>query len=205
MEYFLSLLAVPVFSVTGVLAANNEERDIFGLVVVAVITALGGGTLRDITLNVTPFWFSDFNHVFIAVLAAVVAFAVFQYLQGSYRLLLYLDAFGVALYGVQAIDKTLAMGLGAPVAVIMGLLTGIAGGIIRDVLCGRPNLLASKELYATPIMLGCIVYVLLLKYFSCTYACRIIAICSIFTFRALSIRFDLMLPKWLVLQKAEEP
>jgi uncharacterized membrane protein YeiH len=199
--YILGQVAIAVFAITGVLAASRKDRDMFGLVVLGVLTALGGGTLRDITLNVPVFWLEDFTYGWVALATAVAAFLVYRFLRNTYRLLLYLDAVGVALFGIQAIDKTLGLGYNAPIAIIMGVLTGIGGGIIRDVLSGQPNLLITKELYATPILLGCILYTFLLHLFPNFAFSRLLALVVIFGFRAVAIHWNMAMPNWLTSQR----
>jgi len=199
--YILGQVAIAVFAITGVLAASRKDRDMFGLVVLGVLTALGGGTLRDITLNVPVFWLEDFTYGWVALAAAVAAFSVYRFFRNTYRLLLYLDAVGVALFGIQAIDKTLGLGYNAPIAIIMGVLTGIGGGIIRDVLSGQPNLLITKELYATPILLGCILYTFLLHLFPDFAFSRLLALAVIFGFRAVAIHWNMAMPNWLTSQR----
>ena len=161
LAFGLAMLATVVFAITGVLAAVPQRVDIFGATVLGVITAIGGGTLRDVTVDAPVFWIADNRYLWVALVAALGAFALHRLLERRYRLLLYLDALGIALFGVQAADKVLGLGHGPRVAVTMGLLTGIGGGLIRDLLAGRPTLILSRELYATPILLGVALYVVL--------------------------------------------
>ena len=137
LDYYQGLIYVVVFSITGVLAVGRKDVDLFGVVMLGLITALGGGTIRDILLDIRVFWIQDFNYVWVGALAALVAFfGVRNFgLQALYRPLLYLDAVGVALFCVQTIDRVLAMKRGAPVAVLMGMILGIGGGLVA----GRPG------------------------------------------------------------------
>jgi len=161
LAFALAMLATVVFAVTGVLAAAPQRVDLFGSTVLGVITAVGGGTLRDVTVDVPVFWIDDPRYLWVALGAALLAFPLHRLLERRYRVLLYLDALGIALFGVQAADKVLALGHGPLVAVMMGLLTGIGGGLIRDLLAGRPTLILSRELYATPLLAGTGLYVVL--------------------------------------------
>ena len=204
MEYTIGQIAIAVFAITGVLAASNKVNDIFGLVVLGVVTALGGGTIRDITLNVTIFWIDDFNYVWVAVATSVTAFWVYRFFRSTYRLLLYLDAIGVALFSIQAIDKSFALGHIAPFAVIMGLFTSIGGGIIRDVLSARPNLLMRTEFYATPILVGCVCYTTLIFLFPSFDYSGIISMGIIFALRSASIYFGLSMPDCLVIKPSSK-
>jgi uncharacterized membrane protein YeiH len=198
LDYYQGLIYVVVFAITGVLAVGRKDVDLFGVVMLGLITALGGGTIRDVLLDIRVFWVQDFNYVWVGTLAALAAFfGVRNFgLQTLYRPLLYLDAVGVALFCVQTIDRVLAMKRGAPVAVLMGMILGIGGGLIRDVLAGRPTLLMGKEIYATPLLLGGILYVVLLARFR-HLPSSLVAVIFMIGFRWAAIRWDLTYPRVL--------
>ena len=199
-EYLVGMAATATFSITGVLAIGRKDVDLFGLTVFGIISALGGGTVRDIILGVPIFWLEDFIYIWVAIGAALATFMVRHLFRRAYRLLLYMDALGVALFSVLAIDKALALGHIAPVGVIMGLITAIGGGLIRDVLSGRPNLLTTRELYATPILLGSILYTFQIRLFPEFDANASLAMALIFFLRAAAIRFRVAMPMWLVMR-----
>jgi uncharacterized membrane protein YeiH len=199
--YLAGQVGIAVFAVTGVLAAGHRNLDLFAVVVIGVVTAVGGGTVRDMVLGVPVFWVHDFTYVTVALVATVVAFALDQRLQNTYNLLLYLDGLACALFTVLAIEKTLALGHTSPVAVVMGIVTGIGGGLIRDVLIGEPTLLARKELYATPILLGGLLYAgLILLVPAQGELAALAAALAIFVMRAVAIRFGLAYPAWLTVR-----
>lgn len=154
------MVGTAVFAVTGVLAVTRRGLDIFGAVVLGIVTSLGGGTVRDLMIDAPVFWFQDTNYLWVALAASLAAFWIGGLFRKTSRALLYLDGLGAALFAVTAVNKALLLQFAAPVAVIMGLLTGIGGGLVRDVMAGRPTLLMSRELYATPILLGCILFVI---------------------------------------------
>jgi len=200
MEYTLAQVGAAVFAVSGVLSAAQQRLDIFSVVVVGLLTAIGGGTLRDVILDVPVFWLLDLTTFWVALGASFATFLGFRFLlKLPPRILAYLDAMGVALFSVQAIDKTLSLGHPAAVAVVMGLITSIAGGILRDVVTHRPTMLLSRELYATPIVLGGILYVLLLRAIPSPWG-RLMAMGLIFGIRATAIRWQLFLPLRLTLK-----
>jgi uncharacterized membrane protein YeiH len=189
-----------VFAISGVLSAARQRLDIFSVVVVGLLTAIGGGTLRDVILDVPVFWLLDLTAFWVALGASFVTFLGIRFiLKLPPRLLAYLDAMGVALFSVQAIDKTLSLGHPAAVAVVMGLITSIAGGILRDVVTHRPTMLLSRELYATPIVFGGTLYVLLLRVMPSPLG-RVVAMGLIFGVRAVAIRWQLFLPLRLTLK-----
>ncbi|HSM83432.1 MAG TPA: trimeric intracellular cation channel family protein [Nodosilinea sp.] len=200
MEYVLAQVGVAVFAISGVLSATRQRLDIFSIVVVGLLTAIGGGTLRDVILDVPVFWLEDLTAFWVAIAASAATFlGIRLILKLPRRLLSYLDAMGVALFAVQAIDKTLAFGHPAAVAVVMGLITSIAGGILRDVVTHRPTLLLSRELYATPIVLGGMLYVVLGGLLPSPLS-RLMAMGLIFGLRAIAIRWQLFLPLRLTLK-----
>ncbi len=193
----ITLTAIAVFAVSGVLAGLREDADILSLMVFGVVTALGGGTIRDMMLNVPVFWASELVYVWVALAASFIAFFVYRAFFQAQKLLLYLDALGVALFTIQAIDKVLGLGYAPLIAIIMGIITGIGGGLVRDVLTDRPTLLMTRDLYATPILLGSIVYLALLTFFPTFAFSWLVAMIIIFGLRAGAIRWDLRMPGWL--------
>jgi uncharacterized membrane protein YeiH len=194
MLYFQQMLGSAVFAITGVLAIQKAGVDVFGAVVLGIITAIGGGTVRDLILDQPIFWIADFNYIWVGLIAATLAFFLTKRFQQRYRLLLYLDGFAAALFGLVATEKVLGLHLAAPFAVMMGVLTSIGGGIVRDVLAGRTSLLMSREIYATPILLGCIVYVLLRDAFPTIQVAGWIALLFTSGLRFLAIYKDLQMP-----------
>lgn len=204
-EYVVNMLATLSFAITGALAASREDVDLLGLTVLAVVTAVGGGTVRDIVLGFDVFWVADFNYVWAATAAALATFLVTRLFRQTYRLLLYADAFGVALFCIQAIDKVLDAGFSGPVAVVMGVLTGIGGGLLRDVLAGRKTLLMSQELYATPILTGGVLHVVLLRLAPGFALAGVVALAVIFGFRAAAIHWELTMPERFLLRAEATP
>lgn len=202
LNYLIGMTAIAAFAMSGVLAAARKDMDIIGLAFMGVVTALGGGTLRDLLLNVPVFWVLDFNYVWVAIGASISAFFLEKYLRDEniWAAILYLDGFGIALFGVQSIDKALLLGFSAPVALVMATLTGIGGGLIRDVLAQRPNLLLSREIYATPIIVGSLFYLALLDLSGKTPLTSVAGIAFTFIFRALAIYRHWRMPKWLTLR-----
>lgn len=201
-NYFIGMAATAAFAMSGVLAMTGKDMDIVGLTFMGVVTAIGGGTLRDLLLNVPVFWVLDFNFVWVAIAASLLAFVLERYLraEGALTAILYLDAFGIALFGVQAIDKALLLEYSAPVAVVMATLTAIGGGLIRDVLAKRENLLLSHEIYVSTIIAGSLVYLVLLGISGKTLLTSIAGVGFTFAFRALAIYRHWQMPGWLRLR-----
>jgi len=199
-EYTLSQVATAVFAITGVLSAARQRLDILSVMVVGLLTALGGGTLRDTMLDAQVFWLRDLTYFWVALAASCLAFGGARLMtQLPKGLLAYLDGVGIALFSIQAIDKTIFLGYPATVGVVMGVVTSVAGGVIRDVVTSRPTMLLSRELYATAIVVGGILYVGVLFTVADPYG-RLLAMGLIFGLRAMAIRWQLFLPLRLTLK-----
>ncbi|MDX1451694.1 MAG: trimeric intracellular cation channel family protein [Oleiphilaceae bacterium] len=202
MIYYLGMLGIAAFSITGVLAAGKKDMDIFSIVLLGIVTALGGGTLRDIILDVNPvFWINDINYLWVSLLASIIAFFMVSRLKRLLSWLLYVDALGLSLFTILATQKAVLLGFSNPVAVTMGLVTGIAGGMIRDVLTGRMPLLLGRDFYATPALLGAILYTVLLHYFPTHAYNSLYAIVVVFMLRAAAIQWGLYYPRWLIFRE----
>ena len=190
--------ATAIFAITGVLAAARQNMDVMSFVIIGVVTAIGGGTVRDITLNAPVFWLQDQRFLYVAAAAAAATFFLEQRFRATYKAFLYLDAVATAVFAVLATEKTLALGFGNGVGVVMGVTTGIGGGIIRDLLTGQPTLLSKRELYMTPILFGVIPFVAALdSTHSNTATLAPLAMLAIAILRIGAIRFGWCFPDWL--------
>ena len=195
----ISMAPTVAFAVTAVLAVRSDkDLDLLAAVVLGFITAVGGGTIRDVILDAPVFWGQDLSYVWVAVGASVATFYGRKLFSERYvfNLMLYVDGFGAAMFGIQAVTKVWDLDFGVPAApVILGLVTAIGGGLIRDVLAGRTTLLMRTELYATPVLLGCIVFAAILKYFPDQRPVGAIAcILGTFALRAAAIHWNLSMP-----------
>jgi uncharacterized membrane protein YeiH len=197
--YFVELIGIALFAATGVLAVSRRGLDVVGAVMLGLVTALGGGTLRDLLMRYPVFWFEHLDYFWAAVVGALVTFFLTTVIQNAQRSLLYLDALGAALFTAAAANKVLIdPRLSATLAVMLGVLTGIGGGLLRDLLAGRQTLLMSRDIYATPILIGCTVFVLLRELLPAFPHAALVGSAVIFTLRALAIWFHLQMPAWLV-------
>jgi len=163
---FAELAGTVIFAVSGVIAVAERRIDWFGAIVVGVVTAVGGGTLRDLILGQTPvFWIEDMTYLGFAVAGSVIAIPLVTRLGSSAKRfedgLQLADAMGLALFSVVGASLTLELGHSGAVAVTCGILTGVGGGVIRDLLVGQTPLIMRSEIYATAALAGTIVFVLL--------------------------------------------
>jgi uncharacterized membrane protein YeiH len=197
-------VATAIFAITGVLAAAKQNMDVMSFIIIGVVTAIGGGTLRDITLNAPVFWLQDQRFLYVATTAAAATFFLEQRFRATYRLFLYLDAIATAVFAVLAAEKSLALGFGSGVAVVMGVITGIGGGTIRDLLTGQPTLLSRRELYMTPILIGLVPFVVALDNTRSNAAILApLAMLLIATLRFGAIRLGWGFPDWLTYKPLE--
>lgn len=157
--YGIALTGVAVQASSGVLEAGRRPFDLFGMVVVALAAALGGGTLRDVMLDRKVFWITDQTYLMTAVLAGLATFALVRFRALPPKLFLIPDAIGLALFTVSGTQAALAMGAPWLVASLMGVITGVFGGILRDVLCNQIPLVFIGELYATASWAGALLLV----------------------------------------------
>lgn len=159
--YVMDLFGVAVFAITGSLAAGKKRMDLFGVVVLATVTALGGGTLRDLVLGASPvFWVSAPIYLLVAVVTAIVTFFLVRFCGLPLKLLSVADAFGLAVFTVLGTQKALDIGISPGIAVVMGIMTGVVGGIIRDILSGEIPLILRREIYATASLCGAVTFCL---------------------------------------------
>lgn len=155
----LGLLGVAVCAITGVLEAGRKQIDLFGVVVIALVAALGGGTLRDILLARPVFWVADHAYLLAALLAGLATFALARLVRLPARLFLIPDALGLALFTILGTRIALELDTHWLVASLMGVVTGVFGGILRDVLCNEVPLVFSGELYATAAWSGALLLI----------------------------------------------
>ena len=195
------MIATVAFAVTAVLAVAPKGIDLFGATVMGIITAIGGGTVRDIIMDQPVFWADDLTYIWVAVGASVAAFWAKSLFTRKeiYSLMLYLDGLGVALFAIQATHKVWNLHFGSPLGpVLLGIVTAIGGGLIRDVLAGRPTLLMQRELYAIPVLFGCALFVILLELLpEHRFVSAVVCALFIFGLRAAAIHWDLRVPDWL--------
>ncbi len=158
----LDYLGTVAFALSGALKAARHQLDVFGVVVLAVITAVGGGTLRDVMLGADPiFWLAKPIYLLLALLPAFLVFAWHRPMARTEHPLAYADAVGLGVFTVIGASKALDYGAGYAGAIIFGCMTGVGGGVIRDMLVREVPLVLQKEVYASASIAGCILFCLL--------------------------------------------
>jgi uncharacterized membrane protein YeiH len=197
LSQFLTLLdlsAAAVFAVSGALVASRKEMDIVGFLWLGVITGVGGGTVRDVILDAPVFWIRDEAPLLVCIACAVLVYFTAHKIQSRYRLVLWLDAAGLAIVTVAGASKGLEI-TGSPViAVVTGILTGTMGGIIRDTLGQEPSVILRREIYVTASLAGAICYVLLTGLALDQVSASVISFGLVFVVRGMAITMGLALP-----------
>lgn len=158
---FFDYAGVAVFAATGALAASRKQLDIIGFLFFAGLTGIGGGTVRDVILGVPVFWIQNHDYLVVCAAMAVLVYFTSHMIESRYKLLLWLDAIGLAAYSVFGAWKGLVVTGSALVAVVMGMLTATLGGILRDQIAGEPSVLMRPEVYVTAAMAGAVVFTVL--------------------------------------------
>jgi uncharacterized membrane protein YeiH len=196
MMYWITQCAVAVMAAAAVMEAGKKPFDLFGMVVIAMAAALGGGTLRDLLLDRTVFWIADQTYLVVALASALLSFFLARLIPLPARLFLLPDAIGLALFTVAGCKAALALGTPWLVASFMGVITGVMGGVLRDVLCNEEPLVFQGTLYATAAWLGALLLIGLLRLeVDATWA-ALAAGGFIFLLRMTALRCNLGLPKF---------
>lgn len=190
----VDLAAAVVFAVTGALAASRKQMDVIGFMWLGTVTGVGGGTVRDLLLGVPVFWVVDPSPVVTCLVAAVAVHFTSHLIQSRYILILWLDAFGMALVTVAGTAKGLDAGTAPVIAVVMGVITASVGGIIRDVLGQEPSVILRKEIYVTASVAGACTYVLLFTFGTDRWLATLAGLAVAFVARVLAITLGWSMP-----------
>ncbi|MCG8475191.1 MAG: trimeric intracellular cation channel family protein [Cytophagales bacterium] len=194
--YWLDLIGTFVFAISGTRAAADHKMDLFGASFLGFITAVGGGTVRDILLGIDPVgWFHDLNYLLVICLAVPFTFVFSKLTERLKKTLFLFDTLGIGAFTVLGVEKALSVGVIAPYAVIMGVVSAVVGGIIRDTFCNEIPLIFRREIYATACLLGGIALILLQDYAGLYgWSNYLITISLIIFARMVSVRYHLQLP-----------
>ncbi|MFA6813110.1 MAG: trimeric intracellular cation channel family protein [Bacteroidaceae bacterium] len=190
----LDFIGTFAFAISGIRLASANKFDWFGAYVVGFATAIGGGTIRDVLLNVTPSWMVDPMYLLCTALALFGVIIFGKYLIHLNNTFFLFDSVGLALFTVVGVQKSIALGYPFWVAIIMGCLTGSAGGVIRDVLINEIPLIFRKEIYAMACVVGGIAYWLCYMAGIKSYGCQIIGGMVVLLTRILAVKYHICLP-----------
>lgn len=192
---YVFIMGICVEAITGALAAGRKKMDFFGVMLIACITSLGGGTVRDILFDTYPMtWVSHPEYLLYCTGCALVTIFFARPLGRLMKLFLVLDAVGLAAFVIIGTQKILSHGLSPSIAIISGMVTGICGGMLRDILCADIPLVLRKELYAVIALGGALLYIILEKLgYSETFTI-LVTMSAIFTTRLLAIIYHIQIP-----------
>lgn len=201
--YLSDLFGVAVFAITGALMAGRKSMDLFGVLVIAIVTALGGGTLRDLILDNHPVsWIRNDLYIVVASLSAIGTVVWVRLTQPIHEKgLLLADAFGLAVFTVIGTEVAMRQGVPHSTAVIMGVMTGVAGGVMRDVICNEIPLIFRKEIYATACIFGSVVFIVLRELDVTHWLATGIAMLAVLGARLAAMRWHLSLPQFHLLDR----
>jgi len=202
--YWLDLFGIIVFALSGALMAGRYKLDPFGVVVLASVTAIGGGTIRDVILDTEVFWVANPIYLYVILVTALLTIILIRRPKRiPKRFLMIADAFGLALFAVLGTQKSMMLGVSLPVAVVMGMVTGVAGGMIRDVLCNVIPMILQKEIYALAAMLGGSLFTLFYSLGWSENTSTICAISGALALRLAAIYWQVSLPAFQIREKEE--
>lgn len=196
MMAIIDILAVIVFAASGALVASRKGLDILGFMWLAVLTGVGGGTVRDLILDVPVFWLDNPTPLAACLITAAIVHFTAPLVESRFRLLLWFDALGLALFTIAGAAKGLDHGNSPLVAIVMGVITGSVGGIVRDIVGGEPSVIMRHEIYVTASALGACCYVLLTHLSVTSTAGAATGFLVTFIVRSLAIAYNLSLPVW---------
>lgn len=191
---FIDYLGTFAFAISGIRLASAKQFDWFGAYIVGLVTAIGGGTIRDLLLDITPFWMQQPSYLIVTGIALLFVLVFGRYVIRLSNTFFIFDTIGLGLFVVVGIERTLAAGFPFWVAIVMGMITGSAGGIMRDVFINVEPLIFRKDIYALACVFGGLVF------FACSLmginstATQIVAASSVILIRILAVRYKIGLP-----------
>lgn len=190
----LDFVGTFAFAISGIRLASAKRFDWFGAYIVGLATAIGGGTLRDVMLNVTPVWMTDPIYLICTAFAMFFVIIFGKYLIHLNNTFFFFDSIGLALFTVVGFDKTIALGFPFWAAIIMGSITGAAGGVIRDVFINEIPLIFRKEIYAMACVIGGLFYWICLQMGMEAYVSQIVGFVTVLIVRILAVKYQITLP-----------
>ena len=195
--FLIEVLGTISFAMSGSFAAMQKRFDPFGVLIIAFVTSVGGGTVRDLLLDVPVFWMHDLFSVGLIFFTAVFTM-IFKLIEKKFTVTLFIfDSLGLGLFTIIGVQKSLNADLHPLIGVVLGTITGCFGGIIRDILLNRIPLIFRKEIYATACIVGGGIFLLLVRYTTLSFALvQISTILLIVAIRTLAVKYQWQIPKF---------
>ncbi len=199
----IEIAGTVAFSIAGAFAAMEKRLDLFGIFIIAFVTAMGGGTLRDVLIGELPVkWMLDLSSGFIVIISTIAALLFTRVLQNFHKILLLFDSIGLGFFTIVGLQTGITLGLHPVICVILGTVTACFGGVIRDILLNNIPLIFEKEIYATACIFGGALFFLLQNVDFINLPIEIISLISVVLFRLLAVKYDWQLP---LLWRMEKP
>ncbi|NQY29300.1 MAG: trimeric intracellular cation channel family protein [Flavobacteriaceae bacterium] len=195
--YILDIVGTLVFAISGILTAIDSKFDVVGASIIGMVTAVGGGTLRDMLIGQTPVgWMTDLNYLWTIVAALLLSYLFKNRILKLRKSMFFFDTIGIGLFTILGLQKTLSVGLEPPIAILMGIVSAVFGGIIRDVLTNEVPLIFRKEIYASACLAGGLVFLALEQISGISTLNMLISMLTVVVIRYLSVRnnWSLKLP-----------
>jgi len=192
--YYFDLLGTMVFAISGSSAAADKNIDLFGIAFSGFVTAIGGGSLRDVFLNTNPVWVLDSNYLLAICLGVLITIVFKKMLSKLHKTLFLFDALGIGFFTIVGLQKALSFSVPEAAAVVLGMFSAVMGGVIRDTLMNETPLIFRREIYATACLFGAILYIVLSNFNVDPILNILISTLSVVLIRILSVRFKLSLP-----------
>ncbi|MGY0408052.1 MAG: trimeric intracellular cation channel family protein [Polaribacter sp.] len=194
--YILDIVGTFAFAISGALVASDKKFDLFGVLIIAFVTSIGGGMFRDLLINAHPInWIGDLNYVYTIFCAVLTTFLFKSKILPLSKTMFVFDTVGLAVFTLIGLEKALSYDLHPIIALIMGIISAVFGGILRDVLTNKIPLIFEKEIYASACLAGGINYLVLNSYNVPENVNFIISASIILTIRLIAVKFKLELPK----------
>tara|TARA_R110002050_G_scaffold13303_4_gene42346 strand:+ start:53 stop:679 length:627 start_codon:yes stop_codon:yes gene_type:complete len=194
--YVLDIIGTFAFAISGALVASDKKFDLFGVIIIAFVTAVGGGMTRDVLINAHPInWIGDLNYIWTIMAAVVFTFLFKSKIAHLSKTMFLFDTIGIGVFTMLGVQKGLSFDLHPFIAVVMGMVSAVIGGVIRDVLTNEVPLIFKKEIYASACLAGGTVF-LLTNHFNAPESIQFFAtILTVILIRLLAVKFNLQLPK----------
>jgi len=195
--YILDLLGTFVFAISGFLTASNKRFDLFGASVIAFVTAVGGGTIRDVLIGFQPVaWMLDLNYLYIILVAILLSALFKKHIIKFKRTMFLFDTIGIGIFTIIGMQKTLGVDLHPIIAILMGTTSAVFGGVIRDILSGEIPLIFRKEVYATACIFGASIFLLADYFIGQANIVILLTVIVIIALRLLAIKYKWALPRF---------
>ena len=193
--YILDLIGTFVFAISGAICAAQKKLDLFGVIIIAFVTAVGGGMIRDVLMNSHPMcWMNDTNYVWVILLAVFVTFLFKNEIGKLSKTMFLFDTMGLGVFTLLGVQKANLLGFDPVICVIMGTISSVMGGVTRDVLTNRNPIIFQKEIYASACMLGGISFLVLNHFNINEHINFAITLLVVIVIRLMAVKFKLRLP-----------